>query len=81
MFTSQEHIDYKCGADGLGRLEYLQALVTEYQDTSKEGNKEQVLANLANFAYDPINYGHFKKLNVADLFMESWRPGTKARIS
>lgn len=32
-------------------------------------SKEQVLANLANFAYDPINYEHFKKLNVVDLFL------------
>ena len=27
------------------------------------------MANLANFGYDPINYGHFRKLNVLDLFM------------
>lgn len=33
------------------------------------GSKEEILANLANFAYDPINYGHFRKLNVVDLFM------------
>ena len=31
--------------------------------------KEQILANLANFAYDPINYEYFKKLNIADLFL------------
>ena len=31
--------------------------------------KCQVLANLANFAYDPINYPHLKKLNVAELFL------------
>jgi hypothetical protein len=28
------------------------------------------LANLANFAYDPINYEHFRKLNVLDLFLD-----------
>lgn len=33
------------------------------------GAKEEILANLANFAYDPINYDHFRKLNVVDLFM------------
>ncbi|XP_059151864.1 armadillo repeat-containing protein 7-like isoform X2 [Physella acuta] len=32
--------------------------------------KEQVLANLANFAYDPINYEYFKKLNIVDLFLD-----------
>ena len=31
--------------------------------------KLQVLANLANFAYDPINYEYFRKLNVLDLFL------------
>ncbi len=32
--------------------------------------KKQVLANLANFAYDPINYECFRKLNVLDLFLD-----------
>ena len=31
--------------------------------------KEQVLANLANFAYDPDNYSHFRELNIVDLFL------------
>lgn len=34
------------------------------------GYKRQVLANLANFGYDPINYEHFRKLNVLDLFLD-----------
>lgn len=33
------------------------------------GSKEQILANLANFAYDPINYGYLRQLNVIDLFI------------
>lgn len=70
MFTSQARIDSKTGPDNLGRFEYLQALVTEFQDTDKQGSKEEILANLANFGYDPINYGHFRKLNVLDLFMD-----------
>ena len=32
-------------------------------------HKLQVLANLANFAYDPINYEDFQKLNILDLFL------------
>lgn len=71
MFTSQEYIDKKTGPHGIGRLNYLQSLVTEFQDTTEEEAKEQILANLANFAYDPINYGHFKKLNIVDLFLDS----------
>ena len=31
--------------------------------------KLQVLANLANFAYDPINYEYLRQLNVIDLFL------------
>ncbi|NWQ58823.1 ARMC7 protein, partial [Neopipo cinnamomea] len=79
----------------LGRLEYLQALVTEFQVTDSPGNKhlcsltpfmlsvssrtwrfslseakEQVLANLANFAYDPKNYEYLRQLQVLDLFLD-----------
>ncbi|XP_028417386.1 armadillo repeat-containing protein 7-like [Dendronephthya gigantea] len=70
MFSSQEYIDNKTGRDDLNRFQYLQALVTEFQDTLSDDAKYQVLANLANFAYDPINYPHLKKLNVAELFLD-----------
>ncbi|CAB4003744.1 armadillo repeat-containing 7-like [Paramuricea clavata] len=70
MFSSQEYIDNKTGRDDLSRFQYLQALVTEFQDTSSDDAKCQVLANLANFAYDPINYPHLRKLNVAELFLD-----------
>ncbi|KOC59693.1 Armadillo repeat-containing protein 7, partial [Habropoda laboriosa] len=33
--------------------------------------KEQVLANLANFAYDPINYGYMRQLQIIDLFLHT----------
>lgn len=86
----------------VGRLGYLQALVTEFQETESEGEsgrvgvrglvgvrpqpplgtglqcrfsaadaKEQVLANLANFAYDPSNYQYLRQLQVLDLFLDS----------
>lgn len=32
--------------------------------------KKQVLANLANFAYDPINYEFLRELGVLDLFLD-----------
>lgn len=32
--------------------------------------KGQVLANLANFAYDPINYEYLRQLKVIDLFLD-----------
>ncbi len=31
--------------------------------------KLQVLANLTNFAYDPINFESFRTLNIIDLFL------------
>eukprot|EP00299_Pterocystis_sp_00344_P013550 c6651_g1_i2.p1 GENE.c6651_g1_i2~~c6651_g1_i2.p1 ORF type:complete len:158 (+),score=36.12 c6651_g1_i2:39-512(+) len=36
--------------------------------------KEQIIANLANFAYDPINYEHFRRLNILDLFLDHITP-------
>lgn len=32
--------------------------------------KREVLANLANFAYDPINYEYIKQLHILDIFLE-----------
>ncbi|XP_058531695.1 armadillo repeat-containing protein 7 [Ochotona princeps] len=55
----------------VGRLGYLQALVTEFQETASRDAKEQVLANLANFAYDPGNYEYLRQLQVVDLFLDS----------
>ncbi|KAH0629470.1 hypothetical protein JD844_011552 [Phrynosoma platyrhinos] len=55
---------------GLDRLEYLQALVTEFQVTESSEAKEQVLANLANFAFDPKNYEYLRQLKILDLFLD-----------
>ncbi|XP_034427443.1 armadillo repeat-containing protein 7 [Hippoglossus hippoglossus] len=55
---------------GAERFEYLQTLVTEFQDTDSGEAKEQVLANLANFAYDPKNMEHLRELQVTDLFLD-----------
>ena len=52
------------------RFEYLQALMTEYCQTDKVGDKHEIVANLANFAYNPVNHGHFQKLNLLDLFLD-----------
>ncbi|CAI5953187.1 unnamed protein product, partial [Closterium sp. NIES-64] len=46
------------------------SLVTEFQTTESEEAKEQIVANLANFAYDPINYDYLRKLNVLELFLD-----------
>ncbi|XDV44439.1 hypothetical protein PO909_012722 [Leuciscus waleckii] len=52
------------------RFEFLQGLVTEFQDTDNEESKEQVLANLANFAYDPSNMESLRMLQVTELFLD-----------
>lgn len=70
MFSTEESLRRRTGPLGTGRLKYLQALVTEYQDTNEKENKLQIIANLANFGYDPINYGFFRTLNVLDLFLD-----------
>ncbi|CDQ61813.1 armadillo repeat-containing protein 7 [Oncorhynchus mykiss] len=57
-------------ATGSDRFEYLQTLVTEFQDTDSDEAKEQVLANLANFAYDPRNLEDLRTLQVTDLFLD-----------
>ena len=33
------------------------------------GSKREILANLANFAYDPLNYDYFRQLNILDIFL------------
>ncbi|XP_070782787.1 armadillo repeat-containing protein 7 [Enoplosus armatus] len=60
----------KGSSEGSDRFEYLQTLVTEFQDTDSEEAKEQVLANLANFAYDPKNMEYLRELQVTDLFLD-----------
>lgn len=34
-------------------------------------SQEQVLANLANFAYDPLNYHYLRQLRVIELFVKA----------
>ncbi|CAJ1079990.1 armadillo repeat-containing protein 7 [Xyrichtys novacula] len=60
----------KSSSENSDRFEYLQTLVTEFQDTDSEEAKEQVLANLANFAYDPNNLDYLRELQVIDLFLD-----------
>eukprot|EP01027_Heterolobosea_sp_BB2_P015836 GEZU01022626.1.p1 GENE.GEZU01022626.1~~GEZU01022626.1.p1 ORF type:complete len:207 (+),score=52.61 GEZU01022626.1:255-875(+) len=70
MFQSRKHQEKKTGLYGVPRNEYLQKLVIEFQETSDREAKEQILANLANFAYDPINYEFLRELHVLDLFLD-----------
>ena len=37
MLSTKEHVERKSKISGQGRFEYLQTLVTEFQDTDKSG--------------------------------------------
>ncbi|KAH7276398.1 hypothetical protein KP509_39G005400 [Ceratopteris richardii] len=70
MFTSKERQKQRTGRYGSSREDYLQELVTEFQKTTNEDSKCNIVAHLANFAYDPFNYEFFRKLNVIELFLD-----------
>lgn len=70
MFSTSAHIAHRQGRFGTSRRFHLQRLVTEFQHTSSDEAKQQIAANLANFAYDPFNYECMRELNVIDLFLD-----------
>ncbi|CAK9814056.1 Armadillo repeat-containing protein 7 [Anthophora quadrimaculata] len=71
MFTSREQLIKRTGKNSIGRYDFLKLLSTEFKTTKSKEAKEQVLANLANFAYDPINYGYMRQLQIIDLFLHT----------
>ncbi|KAL2317305.1 hypothetical protein Fmac_031181 [Flemingia macrophylla] len=95
MFTNDQRQEERTGRYGTHRLQFLQQLVTQFQNTSEDGKpfplvnklcwlclfrvmlfllfaetREKILANLANFAYDPYNYNFLRQLNVLELFID-----------
>ncbi|XP_065225264.1 armadillo repeat-containing protein 7 [Planococcus citri] len=70
MFSRPERLRMRTPKDGVGRYDYLKQLITEFGTTKSHQNKLQVIANLANFAYDPINYKFLTSLRVIDLFLD-----------
>uniref|UniRef100_A0A6B2LM46 Armadillo repeat-containing domain-containing protein n=1 Tax=Arcella intermedia TaxID=1963864 RepID=A0A6B2LM46_9EUKA len=70
----------RTGVHSMPRYRYLQRLVTEFQDSNNLEDKEQVIAHLSNFAYDPINYEHLLKLNVLDLFLDTLEDETDTKL-
>ncbi|XP_072377947.1 uncharacterized protein [Diabrotica undecimpunctata] len=69
MFSKKERLAERTGEFGIGRYEFLKQLIKEFAETPSYENKRQTLANLANFAYDPINYNFIKQLHLIDLFL------------
>jgi len=56
------------------RKEYLQRIVHELQgirrQEGKRDRREELLAHLVNFGYDPINYDYFEEVGVTALFLD-----------
>uniref|UniRef100_A0A7N0U0M5 Armadillo repeat-containing protein 7 n=1 Tax=Kalanchoe fedtschenkoi TaxID=63787 RepID=A0A7N0U0M5_KALFE len=69
MFTNDRRQEERTGRHGTPRLQYLQ-LVSQFQNATDEGSKERIVANLANFAYDPYNFTFLRQLNVLELFLD-----------
>ncbi|KAL1132214.1 hypothetical protein AAG570_010171, partial [Ranatra chinensis] len=42
--------------------------------------KQQILANLANFSYDPINYDILRDLKVIDIFLNELSEGDETSV-
>ncbi|XP_049281211.1 armadillo repeat-containing protein 7 [Anopheles funestus] len=70
MFSTQERLKRRTPAGGINRKTYLCLLVDEYYETSNIEAQQQVTANLANFAYDPINWTFLREAKAHELFYE-----------
>uniref|UniRef100_A0A6P4E639 Uncharacterized protein LOC108040437 isoform X2 n=1 Tax=Drosophila rhopaloa TaxID=1041015 RepID=A0A6P4E639_DRORH len=71
MFSSHKTLKRRTPAKGIDRREYIGHLVDEYYTTTNVEAQEQVTANLANFAYDPINWPHLLETDALDVFLAS----------
>lgn len=71
MFSTKARLIQRTGKNGVGRYDFLKLLANEYRTIKSKEAKEQVLANLANFAYDPINYGYMRQLQIIDIFLDT----------
>jgi hypothetical protein len=67
MFTNNQRQEERTGKHGTPRLQYLQELVSQFQNATDEETKERIVANLANFAYDPYNYTILRQVTLSML--------------
>ncbi len=72
MFATPQSLAKRTKKTDTDRPTYIKQLLEEYENlTTNEEKKVQILANLGNFAYDPINYEYFRRFNVLDLFLNN----------
>lgn len=69
MFSSEAQLKKRTPVNGTDRKCYLTLLVDEYLHSSSIDAQFQILANFANFAYDPINYVYIRDVGVLDVFL------------
>ncbi|VEL21548.1 unnamed protein product [Protopolystoma xenopodis] len=69
-YNSFRNHSHRAQPGSFERLQYLQALLKEYTETDLPEYKEQIVANFANFSYDPRNSPHLLQLNILDLFCD-----------
>uniref|UniRef100_A0A1B0G4T5 Armadillo repeat-containing domain-containing protein n=1 Tax=Glossina morsitans morsitans TaxID=37546 RepID=A0A1B0G4T5_GLOMM len=71
MYSSHTYLKRKTPEPGVNRQEFIAHLIEEYYTTTTNVEaQEQVSANLANFAYDPINWDYLKSAEALKLFVE-----------
>ncbi|XP_036329226.1 armadillo repeat-containing protein 7 isoform X1 [Rhagoletis pomonella] len=70
MFSGHAHLKRRTPEGGIPRPDYIEYLVEEYHTSTNVEAKEQVTANLANFAYDPINWEYLKEAGALEVFEE-----------
>ncbi|CAG5095483.1 Similar to Armc7: Armadillo repeat-containing protein 7 (Mus musculus) [Cotesia congregata] len=69
MFSTKKRLIERTGYNNTGRYDYLKLLSTEFKTSKSREARKQVLANLSNFAYDPVNYDYMRQLRIVDLFL------------
>ena len=72
MYSTPSSLARRTGKFDVNRPTYLKQLAEEYEcKSTSEDKKLQVLANLGNFAYDPINYEYIRRFNILDIFINN----------
>uniref|UniRef100_A0A182P0B7 MaoC-like domain-containing protein n=1 Tax=Anopheles epiroticus TaxID=199890 RepID=A0A182P0B7_9DIPT len=80
MFSTRERLKRRTPEGGINRRTYLCLLVDEYYETSNIEAQQQVTANLANFAYDPINWKFLREAKAHELFLEIVQQSTRSVV-
>ncbi|KAJ8733919.1 hypothetical protein PYW07_014470 [Mythimna separata] len=80
MFSNKAQLQKRTPENGTDRESFLSLLVDEFLHSTSYDAKCQVLANLANFAYDPINYQYIRDVGVLDIFLHVIKNETSHKL-